>query len=335
MTVSAKIIADTTSKVGVRLVTMELRYPRFIHSEIMTHRMFSKNAASSRAIPGKSMRAAIRRDPAMPPVWGSNKAGMQSGAEIGARAVKAARCLWLALLWVALGVSWLLERIGCHKQIFNRITEPWSHISVVFTGVDRAYENLFALRTHKDAEPTFQALALVMADVYYFGEVPDEFDRGGNGAFHLPYIRDSDIATLDAAWGLDVIQQVFGLDEPEFDPRFEDAKLAVMVSAARCARVSYRADRVEEGSESTYTVDDVIKDVKLYKRLVGSVPMHASPVEHQAFMGEAGPGEGGNFTDRAGFVQFRKTLKGECASFSWQEAKRALKAAGHVHPVRD
>ena len=58
MPYSARILLDSLSPSGARLTTMEVRYPRFIHSEMMTHRVFSRNAASSRAIPIKKMIAA-------------------------------------------------------------------------------------------------------------------------------------------------------------------------------------------------------------------------------------------------------------------------------------
>ena len=57
---SARVLLDSVSPGGVRLVTMEVRYPRFIHAEFMTHRMFSRNAGSSRALPIRKMIAAVR-----------------------------------------------------------------------------------------------------------------------------------------------------------------------------------------------------------------------------------------------------------------------------------
>ena len=82
MTISATIIADSISPEGIRLTSVQLRYPRFIHSEVLTHRTFSRNASSSRAIPVKRMIEDLRRDPAMPVYWGSHQAGMQAGAEL-------------------------------------------------------------------------------------------------------------------------------------------------------------------------------------------------------------------------------------------------------------
>ena len=82
MTISAKIVADSISTQGIRLTTMELSYHRFIHSEFMTHRMFSRNAASSRAIPVEKMLKQVKENPAMPIHWGKNQPGMQAKEEI-------------------------------------------------------------------------------------------------------------------------------------------------------------------------------------------------------------------------------------------------------------
>jgi hypothetical protein len=77
--IKATIIADSISIYGARITTFILTYPRFIHSELMTHRVFSRNAASSRAIPIKRMIRMIEEQPAMPIEWGTTKPGMQAG----------------------------------------------------------------------------------------------------------------------------------------------------------------------------------------------------------------------------------------------------------------
>ena len=72
MTITAKSVLSSVSPDGVRIDTLLLRYPRFIHSEFMTHRQFSRNASSSRAIPVERLIADVERDPAMPIFWGRN-----------------------------------------------------------------------------------------------------------------------------------------------------------------------------------------------------------------------------------------------------------------------
>ena len=66
--IKAKIIADSINSKRCRLTSWVLEYPRFIHAEIMIHRVFSRNAASSRAIPTEKIIQNIIDDPAMP-VW--------------------------------------------------------------------------------------------------------------------------------------------------------------------------------------------------------------------------------------------------------------------------
>lgn len=81
MTISAKVIAASARQGCPPIVTMELRYPRFIHAEFMTHRVFSRNASSSRAVPVKKMIQDVIDDPAMPVRWGANQPGMQDAGD--------------------------------------------------------------------------------------------------------------------------------------------------------------------------------------------------------------------------------------------------------------
>ena len=80
--IKAKVICDSISPSGVRLTTLELQYHRFVHSEMMTHRMLSRNASSSRAIPVEKMLKQVAENPAMPIHWGKNQAGMQAREEL-------------------------------------------------------------------------------------------------------------------------------------------------------------------------------------------------------------------------------------------------------------
>ena len=51
MAYHAEVLIDSVNPAGQRLTTFVLRFPRFVLSEFNTHRMFSRNASSSRAIP--------------------------------------------------------------------------------------------------------------------------------------------------------------------------------------------------------------------------------------------------------------------------------------------
>src|SRR4051794_21142178 len=123
--ISAEILADSLSPCGSRLTTFKLVYPRFIHSELLTHRLFSRNAASSRAIPIIKMIRSILRSPAKPVSWGQNGKGMQAKRDLPSGRRAAAELVWLLACWCACGFSWLLYKLGVHKQLANRVTEPF------------------------------------------------------------------------------------------------------------------------------------------------------------------------------------------------------------------
>lgn len=236
----AKILADSRAPIGARLVTMELTYPRCIHSEFMTHRMFSRNAASSRAIPVEKMLARIQEDPFIPLVWGTNQPGMVAGAEH--EDPEHCKHVWLRGRDLALDTAWELEANGLHKQIINRIVEPWMWITVIASGVDHAWENFFKLRCAPDAEPHIQKIAYMARDLFDAHE-PDYLDEDD---WHLPLIGFPG----------------------DYD---ETRETRVKLSVARCARVAYLT---HDGKR------DVAADLKLYDRLREGG--HWSPFEHAA-----------------------------------------------------
>lgn len=200
--IEAKIILDSMSPAGVRLTTMELTYPRFIHAEFMTHRMFSRNAASSRAIPTKKMIAMVEENPAIPVYWGKNRAGMSAEEEIEEQT--AAESFWLDARDEAVYYVQKLLKLGVHKQVVNRILEPWKHITVICTATQ--WSNFFALRRHEDAQPEIHELADKM--FYAMDEnTPVCTD------WHIPYIQP---------------------DEQKLP-----IETKCKIGTARCARVSY------------------------------------------------------------------------------------------------
>lgn len=253
-----------------------------VHSEFLTHRVFSRNASSSRAIPVAKMIEDLRRDPAMPVHWGKNQSGMQAHEELTEQEVEACKREWLKARDDAIASAQGLMALGLHKQIANRILEPWGHINVIVTS--SAWSNFFELRAHPDAQPEIHALAVAMK-IHMEESVPRPLVHG---QWHLPYVTAEEMAL-----------------HPE-----EAVDHLIRLSVARCARVSYlthegRAPNAEE-------------DLRLYDRLVGSRPLHASPAEHQASP-DVRDGDGtwwsphlhGNFT---GWVQYRKVLEGTILS---------------------
>jgi len=311
MTISAQIIADSISPEGIRLTTMQLRYPRFIHAEFLTHRVFSRNASSSRAIPVARMIEDLRRDPAMPVYWGSNKPGMQAGAEIDEDARGVCQSIWLDAMGDAINkAEWLMQN-GLHKQIANRILEPWAHINVVVTATD--WDNFYELRRHADAQPEIKALADAMWEAHMASE-PNPLLPG---EWHLPYYdQQTDALALRNYWRDVLVPAGMGKDTFLNDERSGSVKegwwsqAAKKISVARCARVSYLT---HDGRQTT-----VEEDLALYERLVGSTPIHASPAEHQAtpddygsWMDSPNPG----FRNRhlhgnlRGWIQHRKLIE--------------------------
>lgn len=272
MIISAKIIEDSVSPGGNHLTTLELSYPRFIHGEFMTHRVFSRNAMSSRAIPVAKMIDQVRDDPVVPMHWGANQPGMQARDEVAYPVMLEAIEVWHKAANDAANRAQQLVGLGIHKQIANRVLEPYQWMRTIVSATE--WENFFALRNHKDAEPHFQLLAQAMV------RAMDESQpvRRPNlpydeVSWHLPYVTASERRTVNIK------------DLPK-------------ISAARCARVSYLTHDNEKPTLEA--------DLALFKRLVGSVPMHASPVEHQACAGPLGFGASGNFV---GWAQFRKGLE--------------------------
>ncbi len=288
------ILADSISPEGIRLLTWQLRYWRPIHSELMTHRVFSRNAGSSRARPSQAIIDQVRNDPWGPLHWGKNEPGMQANAELEGPALQLAKSTWgIAAMDAAISAGRLVER-GAHKQIVNRLLEPFTYIDVVLSGTD--FANWYALRDHKDAQPEIRELASLMKEVQAHS-TPTILQPG---EWHLPYVTDKDREDV----------KLFGESWTWNGTVLDQMETLRRISAARCARVSYK---LHDGSKT-----DFGKDLELFERLLVSQPLHASPAEHQAtpdrWLGDrhaaawVHPEEHGNFR---GWRQFRKMLPNE------------------------
>lgn len=252
MAITAEIIADSISPSGVRITTFELDYPRIVHSELMTHREFSRNAASSRAIPTKDILARVVADPAMPVHFGKNQSGMQDAGEhfelINGYTPQE---WWRLMATSAAKFSQGFADAGYHKQVANRGTEFAQNIKVVVTAT--SYDNWFHLRYDEMADPTINVLAMVMWSAYEASK-PHQLLPG---EWHVPYYFDGFWSCVDDETGLDAHGHT--LDE------------ALKISSSCSAQVSYRKSD-----------DSLEKACALYERLVGAVKVHASPFEHQA-----------------------------------------------------
>lgn len=279
--IKAEIVADSVAPSGVRLTTFVLTYPRFIHAEFMTHRVFSRNASSSRAIPFKRQIEMIEQDTAAPLSFTANQKGMQGGADI--RDQQEAYKLWNFARDAAIAYAKQLNSLGVHKQYVNRIIEPFSHITVVCTASE--FDNFFGLRHHYMAQPEIQELARQMYCAYS-ASIPLQLRAG---QWHLPFVTLKDRAKVATAVNERVINDSEAMREG-----------LLKVSVAKCARVSYLN---HDKSEPTWE-----QDLSLYERLLGSQPIHASPAEHQAMAVSDSSVRSGNFR---GWIQYRKTLEGE------------------------
>lgn len=276
--ITAKIIANSIYN-KKQITTFELEYPRYIHAELMTHRVFSRNAASSRAIPIQSMIDLVKNETVMP-IWTKNQAGMQGERFKDIESISKLNRIWMNSAQSAILTAAELEKAGAHKQNANRVLEPYQHIKVIVTATD--FSNWFKLRYHKDAQGEIAELAKAMAAEFYTTE-PKELTKTG---WHLPYVDES-VMTACREYALKANRIAGEIVLVPID-------VAKQVSASCCAQVSYR--KLDESIE---------KAVNIYSRLVGGEPIHASPFEHQATPCKVGT-EKGNFT---GWRQFRRDIE--------------------------
>lgn len=246
---SAKIIADSVSAAGNRLTTLECEFHRFVLAEFNTHRVFSRNSASSRAIPYQKMRAKALENTAYPVSWPAEQKGMQGGAELSDDFKTFSLMHWDSARNAAIAHADSLHEFGVHKSVINRLLEPFIPHKCIVSATD--FSGFFEQRLHKDAQPEIHQLAIAMRAAMD-ESVPTLVDT-----WHMPYAPTQE-EVLNSSW------------EKQFESPIE-AQLAVAV--ARCARVSY---------ETHDGVRDIEKDFDLYFRLKDHKPAHASPFEHVA-----------------------------------------------------
>ena len=253
---AARVIADSTSPSGTRLTTLEVRLHRFVLAELNTHRVFSRNSASSRAIPIAKQIERVLTDPALPLEYGSKRAGMQAGPPLDGDALLDAQQVWLAARDSAVAAAQELLRLGVHKQVANRLLEPFMWHTVIVSSTD--WDGFWTQRCSPLAQPEIRVAAEAMRDAV---RASTPIPRA-EGDWHLPYITDDDRA--DAGHAHETLRRV---------------------SAARCGRVSYLT---QDGRR------DLDEDLELYDRFVTADPPHASPLEHVATPAPAGHAPLGN-----------------------------------------
>lgn len=203
----ARVLTDSVSPAGVRLTTLEVCFPRFVLSEFNTHRAFSRNSASSRAVPTNKMIERVLESPAMPVEWGVNKPGMSASEALAPDRSEEARARWLRARDSAVEHVRELQKFNVHKQIVNRLLEPFMWHTVIVSATE--WDNFFALRCAPSAQPEIRVAAEHMREA-------------------LDASRPSPV--LPGQWHVPLIL------EDERDVPIEQLR---KISAARCARVSY------------------------------------------------------------------------------------------------
>lgn len=246
----AKMLCDSISPDGIRLSTMEVTFPRSILAEFNTHRMLSKNSASSRAIPVEKQLKKIAEKLFVPLYWGKNQKGMQATEELNDKQKKQAIAGWREACYHAIDLARYLMELGVHKQTVNRLLEPFMWHTVIVSATE--WKNFFALRRHKDTQPEFRKIAIMMEESLRSNE-PIELDYKD---WHLPLIQ------YDEKIQLDISSNIVNVDAIEIWKK---------VAVGRCARVSYLT---HDGKR------DLEADIKLCDDLCANG--HMSPFEHVA-----------------------------------------------------
>lgn len=241
---SAKILADSMSPNGVRLTTLEVVMPRIVLAEFNTHRMLSRNSASSRAIPVEKMLKRVEENPYIPSEWGANQKGMQAGEEVEEDAADEAVQVWLMARDEAVSRAEELLSVGIHKQLTNRLLEPFMWHTVIVTATE--WDNFFNLRCHPHAHPDIRIVAEKMREALHASE-PRKLDYG---EWHLPLVDDLP----------EILRYVT-----------HDGTVPAQISVGRCARVSYLTHDGKRDPEA---------DIALHDSLLGNG--HMSPFEHVA-----------------------------------------------------
>lgn len=279
----AKVLADSINPSQVRLITVQATFPRFILAEVNTHRVFSRNSASSRAIPPEKMIERVVKHPFVPETFNKRVKGMGVGDPVDQAAREISESVWLDARTEAVKAATRLNDLGIDKSRINRLLEPFMWHTAIITSTE--WDNFFALRCPPGDEATidfsaqleFQQIAILMRRAMRASE-PQEL---GTKEWHMPLVAE---AVLTEAWS-----------DPLFWPK---------VSAGRCARVSYDTHENYEDHRVSYERAGRLQESG-----------HLSPFEHVArpiqdddYAPGKLPRDSGNFQ---GWVQLRKLIPHE------------------------
>lgn len=291
----AEVVADSVSPDGIRLTTFEITFPTFVLAEFNTHRVFSRNTASARAIPVKRMIEAVLKNPFIPEKMPKNKAGMSNTEWLSGFKETLARFGWRTAAVTSCYFAKIFDLLGVHKQIANRLLAPFSWTTSLVTSTE--WDNFFRLRTANDAQPEIRKLAVMMHDAYV--KNAGKVRQLKPGEWHLPYISETEVSEITRFALSGALENLIHFDHlKDGEIRLHDFTTAALqlASAGRCARISY----LNHGA-----ANPVDKDIMLAERLISS--RHLSPTEHVAT--PSGDKEfHGNFR---GWLQYRKSIRDE------------------------
>ena len=335
--ITAQIVADSKNEFGDRITTFVVTFPRIILAEFNTHRMFSRNSASSRAIPFEKMVKSVEENPFVPIAWQKDHKGMQGSEYFEGWRAKVLELAWIGASKAAVWSAKKLNKLGLTKQLCNRILEPFMYHTVICTATE--WENFFHLRCPRYVMRYMSNERIIHEDVYrskkdfikgeeltYTGDINWLAQNKGQAEIHIMALselmwdayNESTPKQLKAGeWHIPFgdninlpptipIDEGLTLDEGV-------ARRKIKIAVARCARISYTV----VGEERINNIDN---DIKLHDILLTNG--HLSPTEHIGMAmdendyenssynaddgAEGSKGWSGNFK---GFVQYRKLVE--------------------------
>lgn len=293
---NCKIVADNINTFGNRITTFKLTYPRIVHAELMTHRLFSRNAASSRAIPVRKMIESVRNNMFTPLAIQKAHKGMQGTDYFEGVELEQAKQLWVESAELAIQQAEKMERFGISKQLVNRVVEPYQYYQVLVTATE--WENFFELRcpqygnneqgyfkSKKDTLRHLQGRGVDITNLLKSTDIEWQKINKSQAEIHIQRIaemmwdtyNESKPKRLNAGeWHIpfgDRIQLTY--TDYDFNGIItnEGINKKLKIATARAARISYTT--LGDNPKIDYEAD-----IKLHDRLLAD--NHMSPFEHCA-----------------------------------------------------
>lgn len=330
--IKVEIVADSINQQGDRLTSLVLTYPRIIHAEMLTHRMFSRNASSSRAVPVQKMIEAVKNNTFCPFEFQKAHKGMQGSEYFTDEDKEDCIKLWLESAELALQQAEKMKEKGITKQIINRILEPYQYYTVLITGSRESWQNFFNLRcpdyegfkSRKEASKEFFEKGNI--DTSKWSDLDWLQLNKGHAEIHIMDLAEKIYDAMNEStpkqlspneWHIPMVDKIpfvgnltKNIDENNTYWKDYDEQNKVKISVALAARTSYTV--VGDEKEVDYE-----KMIELHDRLISQDPPHSSPLEHCAramsgaiyesfYKGQIGlGGEAGWCNNLKGFIPYR------------------------------